>query len=89
MFKNVEKINSLNSTDPSLANDIGFDEKSKQEIQNLYPKVGSTKEAVERYTTQQLQSITEVSMNTGNKLILKIKNQNGLICYDPDLKGEP
>ena len=61
MFKNVEKINSLNSTDPSLANDIGFDEKSKQKIQNLYPKIGSTKvtkEAVERYTTQQLQSIT-------------------------------
>ena len=32
----MEKINSLNPTDPALLNDIGLDEKSKQDIENLY-----------------------------------------------------
>ena len=36
IFKNMEKINSLNPTDPALLNDIGLDEKSKQDMENLY-----------------------------------------------------
>ena len=54
-FKNMEKINSLNLTNPALPNDMWFDDKSKQEIENLFPKVWSTKETVERYAIQQLQ----------------------------------
>ena len=37
--KNMEKINSLNPTDPVWPSDIGFDGKSKQEIIHLYHEV--------------------------------------------------
>ena len=42
-------------THPAWANDIGFDEKSKQDIKNLYSKEEPNKETVERYGNQQLQ----------------------------------
>ena len=35
----MEKIISLNPTDPGWPDDIGFDEKSKEEIKSLYHKV--------------------------------------------------
>ena len=49
----MTKINSLNLGDPVWPNDIEFDEKLKQEIEKLYPRVGASEETVERYTIQQ------------------------------------
>ena len=50
----MEKIHLLNLMDLASPNGIKFDEKLKQEIETLYPKVGATEEIVEKYTIQQL-----------------------------------
>ena len=51
----MAKIHSLNLGHQVWPNDhdIEFDEKLKQEIENLYPKIGASEETVERYTIQQ------------------------------------
>ena len=46
----------MNASDLAWPNDIEFDEKLKQQIQNLYAKVGAIEGTVERCTIQQLQS---------------------------------
>ena len=51
----MAKISSLNPSHLASTNGIEFDEKLKQEIENLYPKVATSEEIFERYTIQQLQ----------------------------------
>ena len=51
----MAKITLLNRSDRVSPNGIEFDEKLKQEIENLYPKAEVNEEIVQRYTIQQLQ----------------------------------
>ena len=51
----MAKISSLNPSHLASTNGIEFDEKLKQEIENLYPNIGASEEIFERYTIQQLQ----------------------------------
>ena len=69
----METINSLilHPTDPGWHNDIGFDEKSKAEIKSLYHKVGSSKDTIERYIIQQLQSKRAKYHRSMNKVLKK------------------
>ena len=87
----MEKINSLNPTDLRWHNDIGFDEKSKEEIKSLYRKVGPSKETVERYIIQQLQSKRAKYHRSMNKVLKKfyVKHKDTLIHYYTDLKVKP
>ena len=76
----MEKINSLNPTDPVWPSDIGFDGKSKQEIINLYHEVQPSKETSERYIIQQLQlQSKEAKYHRSMNKVLKIKIQYYII----------
>ena len=90
-LSNIGKIHSLNPPDAAWPNDIEFDEKTKQEIMNLYREVGSSEETVERSSIQQLQlQSTLAKYHTSmNKVLSKFysKYKDTLIYYY-NLKGE-
>ena len=49
-FQKYGKNKFIKSRDPGWPKDIEFDEKLKQKIENVYPKVVASEETVERYT---------------------------------------